>query len=111
VEIRALLRSVALKLPDVTLGIACKGTALESTTYNSNKKAFLFVGAKDARLKRAAGWTKIDLAAPPSDADVTAWVTESHALIVGNASSKPKKKPATKQAAKKKPRAKKSGAD
>ena len=96
-EIRALLRSTALKLPDVTLGIACKGTALESTTYNANKKAFLFVGPKDARLKRAAGWTKIDLAAPPSDADVRAWVAESHALIAGEPKKPAKKKSAARK--------------
>src|SRR5262245_44564218 len=92
-EIRALLKSTATKLAGVETGIACKGTALESTTYNVNGKAFLFVGPKDARLKRAAGWTKIDLSAPPSDADVTAWVGESYALFAKPV-AKAKKKPA-----------------
>jgi len=95
-EIRALLRSAATKLPDVVTGIACEGTALESTTYNVDGKAFLFVGAKDARLKRASGWVKIDLAAPPPDADVKAWVAESHALFAG-AAKKPAKKPTKKR--------------
>ena len=97
-----------MKLPEVELGIACKGTALESTTYNSNKKAFLFVGAKDARLKRAAGWIKIDLAAPPSDRDLAAWVAESHALVAGSGAKKPVvKKAAAKKTAAKKPASRK----
>jgi hypothetical protein len=107
-EIRALLRSLALKLPDVEFGIACKGTALESTTYNANKKAFLFVGPKDARLKRAAGWIKIDLAAPPSNDDLAAWVAESHALMAASGAKKPAvKKPAAKKTAAKKPASRK----
>lgn len=70
-----------MKLPDVEVGVACKGTALESTTYNVRKKAFLFVGPKEARLKRASGWVKFDLATPPPKRELTSWITESHGLM------------------------------
>lgn len=84
--------TIALKLPDVERGIACAGT-VESVTYNTGGKAFLFVGAKDVRLKRANGWIKIDLAAPPSQRELAAWISESHRLIGGNRSaSKPAKR-------------------
>jgi hypothetical protein len=96
--IRKAIDQIARRLPDVVLGIACKGTALESTTYNTNKKAFLFVGPKDARLKRAAGWTKFSLDAPPSQRDLAKWIAESHALMA----APPAKKPAP--AKKKQPR-------
>jgi len=33
--------------------VACAGTSLESLTFTTNKKAFVFVSKKDARLKRA----------------------------------------------------------
>ena len=66
------------------------------------------VGAKDARLKRAAGWIKIDLAAPPSDRDLAAWVAESHALVAGSGAKKPVvKKAAAKKTAAKKPASRK----
>ena len=91
-EIRALIKTLAMKHADVTLGVACKGTALESTTYNTNDKAFLFVGPKDARLKRAAGWVKIDLAAPPSERDLTSWIAESYARFAITVANKPTKK-------------------
>ena len=94
-EIRALLKALAMKHADVTVGVACKGTALESTTYNTNKKAFLFVGPKDGRLKRASGWVKIDLAAPPNERELTAWVAESYTLMTA-----PVKKPKPKAKAK-----------
>ena len=42
------LRAIALRYPEVQEGIACKGTALESTSYQVRKKAFLFVsGARE----------------------------------------------------------------
>src|SRR5215470_18046212 len=50
-DLASVLRSIATRLPDVEQGIACKGTALESVTYQVRKKAFLFVGPKAARLK------------------------------------------------------------
>lgn len=101
-EIRALMKSLAMKHPDVATGVACKGTPLESTTYNTNDKAFLFVGPKDARLKRTSGWVKIDLAAPPSEAELTAWIAESYALMAKPAkakrtTAKPKAGPAAKR--------------
>ena len=97
-EIRALLKSLAMKHADVTVGVACKGTSIESTTYNTNKKAFLFVGSKDGRLKRAAGWVKIDLAAPPTERELTAWIAESYALMAAPVTepAKPKPKPKAK---------------
>jgi len=68
----------ALKHPDTSTGIACKGTSLESTTAIVNGKAFLFVG-KAARLKRKTGWVKVALDAPL--AEVTPWIAESYMLF------------------------------
>jgi YjbR len=45
------LRSIALRYPQTEEGIACKGTAVECTTFKARSKAFLFVGAKEIRLK------------------------------------------------------------
>src|SRR5215472_17446606 len=45
------LRTIAQRLSDVEEGISCAGTVLESTTFKTKKKAFLFVGPKVARLK------------------------------------------------------------
>ncbi len=81
-EIRGLMQSLAMKHPGVELGVACKGTSIESTTYNTRNKAFLFVGSRDARLKRAvAGWIKIDLSAPPPEPELDSWIAESYELI------------------------------
>ena len=92
------LAKIALALPDVEQGIACAGTALESRTYRTGKSAFLFVSAKDARLKLEAsaaearelgfpvgtgGWVKLSLEALPSAAVVRRWVAESHGLAHG----------------------------
>lgn len=38
-----LVREVALRYPEVEPGVACAGTALESTTFKARKKAFLFL--------------------------------------------------------------------
>ena len=45
------LRSLALRYPEAEEGIACKGTALECSTFKAGNKAFLFVGAKDVKVK------------------------------------------------------------
>ena len=47
------LRSLALKYPDCEEGIACKGTAIECSTFKVKGKAFLFVGRTEVRLKLA----------------------------------------------------------
>ncbi|HEX6885999.1 MAG TPA: hypothetical protein VF530_21675 [Planctomycetota bacterium] len=93
------LAKIALALPDVEQGIACAGTALESRTYRTGKSAFLFVSAKDARLKLEAsaaearklgfqvgtgGWVKLSLEALPAAAVLRRWVAESHALVHGS---------------------------
>jgi hypothetical protein len=80
----------------VERGVACAGTALESTTYRVGKKAFLFVRKGEIRLKLGAsledarkrghevgkqGWVKIVLkeGAPPGQLD--AWIAESYRLM------------------------------
>lgn len=68
------LGKIALALPDVEQGIACAGTALESRTYRTKDKAFLFVSAKQARLK---------LEALPAASVIKSWIVESHALASG----------------------------
>ena len=47
----AVLRARAAAYPDVAVGVACKGTSLESTTFNVRNKAFLFLRELDMRLK------------------------------------------------------------
>ena len=105
-DLASLLRSFAARLPDVEQGIACKGTALESVTFQVRKKAFLFVGPKAARLKLdrsldearrlaakqpeievgTGGWVKIATAGKGPPAKVLErWVGESHALYAGTA--------------------------
>ena len=108
---RALLASAA-KLPGVSEGIACAGTALESRTLKIGGKAFAFFGPTDLRVKLAGslaqaqrlaktkpgscqpgagGWTKATLGPgmlPLST--LTKWIGESYALMApppyGNAS-------------------------
>src|SRR5262245_32407399 len=48
------LRTIALRYPETEEGVACKGTAIECTTFKAGNKAFLFVGAKEIRLKLQA---------------------------------------------------------
>jgi len=45
------LQDAALSHPGVERGVACAGTALESRTFRTRGKAFLFLRAGDARLK------------------------------------------------------------
>ena len=47
------LLQYALSLPETEDGIACAGTALESITVKTKKKAFLFLRETEARLKLA----------------------------------------------------------
>lgn len=83
-------------LPNVTRGIACAGTALESQTFAVNKKTFLFLSPKEARLKLddsvaqakamglavgANGWVKIPLADVPGTSILQQWIAESYSLM------------------------------
>jgi hypothetical protein len=92
------LDTAARALPDADEGLACIGTALESRTYLVNKKAFLFVGKKEARLKLETsideatrlgfavgsnGWVKLPLDGLPPAPVVRRWVKESHGLVAG----------------------------
>jgi hypothetical protein len=93
------VRRIATALPGVTAGVACKGTKLESTTYDVGGKSFAFVrrteagvevriklGASQAAAKQAGhgvgagGWTKLvlDGAAP---AALAGWIAESHGAL------------------------------
>jgi hypothetical protein len=90
------LGRIALALPEVVQGLACAGTALESRTYLTEKKAFLFVAKKQARLKLADsaqqarklgfavganGWATLPLEALPATPVLKRWIAESHALV------------------------------
>jgi predicted DNA-binding protein (MmcQ/YjbR family) len=109
-------RKLIAKLPDVTETIACKGTAIEQSSFKTNKKSFFFLQAKDGgvimRLKLEKSmpaalaeekktpkrvevgknnWVTIRLAAgerPP--AGLSAWVRESHALSASGKTGIPK---------------------
>jgi hypothetical protein len=111
------LHAIASALPNVDVGIACAGTALESRTYRVGTKSFLFVSKKDARLKLAAsadearalgcavganGWVTLVLAALPAAAVVKRWVAESHALMAGGSTARTPAAPSTKKRATKK---------
>ena len=90
------LATIALALPGVEQGIACAGTALESRTYQVNKKSFLFVSKKQARLKLDAsasearklgfavganGWVTVPLDGLPAAAVIKRWIAESYSLV------------------------------
>jgi predicted DNA-binding protein (MmcQ/YjbR family) len=98
----AALRAAALRLPDVEEGIACEGTVLESHTFKTGKKAFLFLRATEARLKLstsipeatkrakqdaarfsvgAQGWVKILLQGSLPTALLARWVAESQRTL------------------------------
>ena len=68
---RLVLRAIAMRLPDVEPGVACKGTALESITYQVRNKAFLFVGRSGSdhhsliRSISAAAFTR-EISLPPA---------------------------------------------
>lgn len=92
------LAKIALALPDVGQGVACAGTPIESRTFTVRNRAFLFVSAKDVRLKLAAsaaaatargiavgahGWIKLPLDGLPPVRILSAWIAESYALCAG----------------------------
>ena len=102
------LRSIAAKLPDVEEGIACAGTSLEKRTLKVRGKAFLFLGASDAKFKLqdsleaaaqfaeenpdsckvgGSGWIDLkfgdDRKTPPI-AVLKKWIVESHGLFAGS---------------------------
>jgi hypothetical protein len=110
------LRKLAHKYPDCVEGIACKGTAIECTTFKLKGKAFLFVGRADIRLKLsdsvteakklaakeptrytigANGWTKITFTEDePLPLDVvTRWLGESYQLMAPKQKAPPAKRP------------------
>lgn len=103
------LRTIALRYPLAELGIACQGTALESSTVKVRDKAFLFMSgagpAYTVRLKLgqsqaeatqlaarepgryklgAHGWTTISFSdsAPPSLELMQRWIDESYRTVV-----------------------------
>lgn len=121
-DVAAGLRKWALRFEGTDEGIACAGTPAERATVRANKKAFLFVGVKDAMMKVTAslaeakaleardpkkykvganGWVKVfydDAHAPDLDT-VHRWIDESHAAAAGTAEKKPAdKKTSTAQA-------------
>lgn len=110
------LRSIALALPKVEQGVACAGTALESSTYRIGNKAFLFVSPKEARLKLrssisdakksgfkvgAGGWVTLPLDSLPDPRLAEQWVAESYAQFSGPLAAK--KGSASKAAEQKRP--------
>lgn len=107
------LETAARSLAQVSTGVACAGTALECRTYLVAKKAFLFVSAKEARLKLADsagearrlglavganGWVKLAADALPAASVLKRWVAESHALAqpapASGSASSPARRPA-----------------
>ncbi len=123
-KVVSILTKAAAALPDVSTGIACAGTSLESKTFTVAKKAFLFVGPKDARLKLSAsldeaqrlsklmpssirvgsnGWVTLGRDVAELDAPVLSrWVKESYQLFGATAASKrTTKKPQPKSTRKK----------
>jgi len=97
--------AVARRLPDVEEDVACKGTAVESRAFKTQKKTFLFLGKTTLRLKLKAslteakklakhsperfdvgssGWVKVTFEdQPPPVTLLRHWVTESHRLCSG----------------------------
>ena len=82
-SIAAILCAQALKLPGAVEDVACEGTALESRSFKINGKAFLFVGARDARLKSDGKWIKLELATSRPRAELAALVRASYAAFAG----------------------------
>jgi hypothetical protein len=100
------LRAAALGHPGAEEGIACQGTALESSAFKARNKTFLFMGRSDARLKLAAsraeaqelaekdpahyrvgalGWITIKWSddTPLPVELLTRWIEESYRTVVG----------------------------
>ncbi len=100
------LRAWAMTDDAVTQAVACAGTALESTTFAVNKKAFLFIqpkadgvvlrfklsGSLDDAKRRgcvvgATGWVTLSVAGGPPPGFVQAWIAESRAVVGGASKS------------------------
>ena len=123
------LRSVALGLAGAVETVACKGTAIEQSSYKTSGKSFLFVQSKAGglilRFKLSAstsgalreekknpkrvqvgigGWVTVRLAAdePLPIKLLKPWIAESHGLQLGDHKQPAKKKVAKKKVAKKK---------
>jgi hypothetical protein len=99
------LRASALRLPETTEGVACKGTVLERCTVKARNKAFLFVDATGARLKLreslseaaelasedpqrfkvgANGWVAVTFGEKAVPARILKrWIDESYRLMLG----------------------------
>ncbi len=93
------LRALALQFPKVAEGIACKGTAIECSTFGVGRKNFLFLSSGLMRIKLheslveateladvgANGWVKIPLGSEdtPPMKTLKRWLNESFKLIVG----------------------------
>ncbi len=45
------LRALALRYPEAAEGVACKGTALESSVFKARDKSFLFIGSAELKVK------------------------------------------------------------
>ena len=98
------LRTLALQYPECEEGIACKGTAIECTTFKARSKAFLFVARADVRIKLreslpeaaklavkepgrytvgTSGWVKVTFSGDePLPLDIlTRWIDESYRLL------------------------------
>jgi hypothetical protein len=99
------LGTAALRYPEAEEGIACKGTAVESSAFKARKKTFLFVSAAGVRLKLreslaeaaklaskepgiytvgSLGWVHAKLGSgecPPFDL-IESWIDESHRSVV-----------------------------
>jgi hypothetical protein len=112
-----------MQYPGAEEGIACKGTAVESSAFKARKKTFLFLSAAHARLKLreslveaaelatkepsryevgSLGWIKITLGhAPDPPLDLLKrWIDESHRVVVGPVgATKPVAKKNTKRSA------------
>jgi hypothetical protein len=102
------LRQFALRLPETEEGVACAGTALETSTVKRNGKAFVFLRATDVRLKLDAslgeasalaerdptrysaganGWVLVKLEPASDDLGLLKrWIEESHALAASSKS-------------------------
>lgn len=100
------IAALASALPNVTRGVACAGTTLECQSFSTNKKAFLFLSKKEARLKLGAsiaeakaagfavganGWVKVPIEALPAAAVMKRWLVESHGMMASG--TKPSRPP------------------
>jgi hypothetical protein len=50
----------ALRYPDATAGLACAGTAIESRTALTSKRAFVFLRRKEFRMKVGASFAEVE---------------------------------------------------